>query len=164
MIRRRRDNFGFTLIELIVVMVLIAIMLAVVAPSLSGFGSGRKLDNAVDQFLATTRWAQSQAVMDAQPLAIQIDSSANTYLVNTVNGDTRTPVAGEFGQAVTLPTGFKIELVSGGSGGNGGGNLILFQPDSRCTPAVVRFTSNLNETADVASNSPAEPFAKVVAK
>jgi len=135
-------------------------MLAVVAPSLSGFGSGRKLDNAVDQFLSTTRWAQNQAVMDAQPLAIQIDPSANTYLVTTVNGDTRTPVAGEFGQAVELPSGFKIAMVSGGSESN----VILFYPDFRCTPAVVRFTSNLNETADVASNSPAEPFAKVVAK
>jgi len=157
---RRRTNLGFTLIELIIVMVLIAIMLAVVAPSLSGFGSGRKLDNAVDHFLATTRWAQSQAVADAQPMAIQIDPSANTYLVDSVNGDTRTPVSGEFGQAVQLPSGFKIEMVSGGAESN----VILFHPDSRCTPAVVRFTSNLSETADVASNSPAEPFAKVVAK
>ena len=80
--------------------------------------------------------------------------------MQVVNGDQRTTATGDLGQTVTLPTGFTIAVTSGGSGDN----LILFQPDARCTPATVHFGSKLGDSIDVAANSPAEPFVKVVAK
>ena len=158
--RRRPNNFAFTLIELIVVLVIIAIMLAIFLPSLSGWGEGRKLDNTAEQFLAAARWAQSQAVSDAQPYAIEIDPSANTYVVDSVDGDNRTPATGEYGQTSVLPSGFTIEMTSGGAADN----LIVFQPDARCTPATVRFKSKRGDAIDISAPSPAQPFVKVVSK
>ena len=146
---------------MILVLVIIAIMLAVAAPTLSGWGQGRKLDNAVDQFLAATRWAQSQAIADAQLYAISIDPTTNSYVVQVVNGDQKSAAKGEFGQTTPLPTGFTIAVTSGGGSAD---NLILFQPDARCTPATLRIASNLGDSISVAAASPAEPFAKVVAK
>jgi len=73
---------GFTLIELILVMTLLAIVLAISSPALSKFFKGRGLDNESRRFLALTRHAQSRAVSEGVPMVLWFDPEARTYGVN----------------------------------------------------------------------------------
>jgi len=73
---------GFTLIELILVMTLLAIVLAVSSPALSKFFKGRGLDNESRRFLALTRHAQSRAVAEGVPMVLWFDAEARTYGLN----------------------------------------------------------------------------------
>lgn len=74
-----RAKSGFTLIELIVVMALLATVLAVAAPSLSRFFRSRTLDSEACRFVALTRYAQSRAVSEGVPMLLWIDCEAGRY-------------------------------------------------------------------------------------
>jgi len=73
---------AFTLIELILVMALLAIVLAIAAPSLSRFFHSRSLDNEARRFLALTRAAQSRAVSDGVPMVVWFDTKQRAYGLN----------------------------------------------------------------------------------
>lgn len=77
-IRRR----GFTLIELILVMALLAIVLGVSAPSLSRFFRSRSLDSEAKRFLALTRHAQSRAVSEGVPMVLWLETEQRIYGLN----------------------------------------------------------------------------------
>lgn len=74
-----RPQGGFTLIELILVMTMLVILLAVVAPSLSQFFRGRTLDSEAKRFLALTRYGQSRAVSEGVPMFLWIDPTQKEY-------------------------------------------------------------------------------------
>ena len=171
MTRQPAQLRGFTLIELILVLVIISITLALAAPSLRGWGQGQKLRNAADSFIAATGYARGLAVSTAKPHVVEIDSSANTFVVQRVEVDgSRKPVNGDMGQPVTLPTDYTIRLVTGGGSGavtegvaTGGAASIVFYPDSRNTPATVELKASNGDIIQLASESPADPFRKVEA-
>ncbi len=155
---RRRDNFGFTLIELVVVLTIITIALGMAAPSLRGWSDGAKLRDATDQFIATTQYARNQAVLSASEHRITIDSSSTAYALERQSGTTSEALAGDWGQPAELPVHFSIQIISGGENG-----AIVFYPDARSAPAVVRITSARGEIIDIASAFPAAPFARLEA-
>ena len=59
---------AFTLIELILVVVLLATLVAVVAPSLFGSSRGRELGNQATAVLAATEYARSEAISQGVPM------------------------------------------------------------------------------------------------
>ena len=73
---------AFTLIELILVMALLAIVLAVSAPSLSRFFRSRSLDSEAKRFLALTRYAQSRAVSEGVPMVLWLETEQRGYGLN----------------------------------------------------------------------------------
>jgi len=73
---------GFTLIELILVMALLAIVLAISVPALSRFFHSRGLDNEGRRFLALTRAAQSRAVSEGVPMVVWFDTKQHAYGLN----------------------------------------------------------------------------------
>ncbi len=54
-------SFGFTLLELLVVMVMVGVLVAIAAPSWLGFVHNRRLTSAQSQAFSTLRLAQSNA-------------------------------------------------------------------------------------------------------
>lgn len=70
---------GFTLVELILVMTLLAVILSLAAPSLSKFFHGRTLDSESRRFLALTRYGQSRAVSEGTPMVLWTDPKTRTY-------------------------------------------------------------------------------------
>jgi len=70
---------GFTLIELILVLTLLAIMTSLAAPSLSNFFRGRALDAEARQLLALTHAGQSRAVASGFPMLLWLDGPGHSY-------------------------------------------------------------------------------------
>ena len=150
-IQQRR---GFTMIEIVLVLVIISTAMALSAPSLRGWGQGAKLRDASEQFVSATRWSRAQAIATATPHRIDVDAATASYSVTVQRGSEHVPVAGDLGRPTVLPEGYRIQLASGGEDAQG----IAFHPNGRSTPAVVRFTSTTGETVEVACAFPADLF------
>jgi type II secretion system protein H len=74
------DRFkGFTLLELIVVMVILATVLALAGPSLRGFFGSRQLPDTAAQILALTQFARSQAISEGIIYRLNFNTSKREY-------------------------------------------------------------------------------------
>lgn len=73
---------AFTLIELILVMALLAVVLAISAPSLSRFFRSRSLESEARRFMALTRAAQSRAVSEGVPMVLWLETKSRAYGLN----------------------------------------------------------------------------------
>jgi Tfp pilus assembly protein FimT len=136
---------------------IIALTTSLAAPSLGGWSDGARMRNACDDFLSTVRLARGQSILTATEYVLMIDRTTNTYALSTRAGNTLSPAPGDWGTAVELPNGFRLDIVSGGEGSAS----IVFYPDGRATPALVRIVSARGTAREIASNAPAEPFAIV---
>lgn len=76
---RRRNTGAFTLMELLLVLALLAMAVAIAAPSLSRFFKGRALDNEARRMLALTHYGQSRAVSEGMPMVMWFKPDENTY-------------------------------------------------------------------------------------
>jgi Tfp pilus assembly protein FimT len=135
----------------------LTVTIAITAPSLRGWSHGAKLRDAGQQVLSATHYARSQAAATATPHRIVIDTAANTYAVNLLNGQTWEPVPGEWGYANAVPEHYRIEWV----GLDPAVSTIDFYPNGRTTPGTLRLTSQTGEAIEFICAVPAEPFTKV---
>lgn len=74
---------GFTLIELILVMAVLAVVLGVAAPSLSRFFQGRKVEEEAMRFVALTHYAQSRAIHEGVPMILWLEPESGRYGVES---------------------------------------------------------------------------------
>ncbi|MFI5357949.1 MAG: GspH/FimT family pseudopilin [Opitutales bacterium] len=92
MLRSRPDKPGrrfpraFTLIELMLVMALLAIVTALVAPSMLSFFHGRALNEEAERLLTLTQYARSRAIAEGVPVVLWIDSAKSAYGQNIQTG------------------------------------------------------------------------------
>jgi type II secretion system protein H len=152
---RHRAQFGFTLLELILVMAILAIVLALAAPKLQGWREGGKLRNSADDFISATKYARSQSVSSGYVCSVTIDKQNGTYVVQQQSGQNYTNVAGEFGQPMSILEGGQIEAIDSGKAAI---NQILFYPTGRVQPASVKITANDGESVTITCPTPAEDF------
>jgi prepilin-type N-terminal cleavage/methylation domain-containing protein len=143
---------GFTLLETVITLVLIALVLAAAAPALRGWGRGAKLRDAATQFLAVTGYARSQAAATAMTHRLLIEPDGSGYQVAILAEGQLQLARGEFGGRVSLPLGYRIEIVSATGAG------IDFHPSGRTSPAVVRIRAESGESIDLVCDTPAQPF------
>ena len=149
---------AFTLIELILVMALLAIVLAISAPSLSRFFKSRSLESEAGRFLALTRHAQSRAVSEGVPMVLWFETKQRLYGLNAdktfVEDD---PKAEQFQVDETLETEVRLssEAVAASQASQfknekqttSGLYLLHFNPDgfvSTSSPEVVVFRQKDN--------------------
>lgn len=77
--RRNARGAGFTLLELILVLFLLALVASYVAPQMSTFFRGRTLNLEARRLLALTHQAQSRAVAEGVPVVLWIDPRTSRY-------------------------------------------------------------------------------------
>ena len=155
---RRTAHPGFTLLELVLVMVIIAITLAAVAPKLRGWSRGRELRNQADQFIYITRFARAQAASDGTTYRLTIDSNAGTYQLTKQEGPNFVAVPFDFGEAQRLPEGYHVEIAAQ-QGAPTTSNTIDFYSSGRTQTAQVRIVAPDGDSTQVACPSAAEEFA-----
>jgi prepilin-type N-terminal cleavage/methylation domain-containing protein len=146
---------GFTLLELIVVMLILCISLATVAPTLRGFWDGGQLRNSALQILALTRWARTQAVTSTRVHALRFDPGERTYRLEAAEGLTFLPIPSDFGRLFTAPEEYEIEVtvVPGAER-----NCIRFYPDGRSDGIRIRIIAPENGEIRLEARSPTEQF------
>ncbi len=79
-------TYRFSLLELIVVMVLLTIGTALVAPRLTGFFQGRRLDDEARRLWALSRFAREEAIRHAVPVRLWIDNENGQYGADSLPG------------------------------------------------------------------------------
>ncbi len=154
MISRVSTSSGYTLLELVLVLAIIATALASVAPSFTGFLKGRKTDEAAMRFVALTHWARSQAISDGTSYQITLDTQAGKWWVSVEDDDSFTDITGPIGRVYTAGEGVQIEtgipLVDGK-------RVITFDAYGRSDVGVVHFVG-ANSDIEVACDAPVDEF------
>ena len=99
---------GFTLLEMILVMCIIAILAGVLVPSLSGFAAGRRTSNAATLVLSLANYARTQAVSEGAVYRLNFDDNARTVWLTKQTEGLFQPAKGDWGERQTLPDGVRM--------------------------------------------------------
>jgi general secretion pathway protein H len=125
-----RLHQGFTLVELLVVLVIASLVLALVGTSISRSVSGAEMRVAARKMTASLRYTRTRAILDKQE---------QVFLVDTENRKYMAPKRPE----VELPEGMKVALTTARSeltAESVGG--IRFYPDGGSTGGFVELDAN----------------------
>ena len=153
------DVRGFSLLELIAVMIILALTLAVTAPSLRGFAASQETQETARNMLTLIQWARMQAAADARPYRLNINPNLpyNGYWVEVQEAGEFKPVASDFGRRFSFPQGMVLEWRVPAGGQNTQG-YITVNPNGTYEPATLRLIGRANAAFELTCLTPAEPF------
>lgn len=128
-----RNNKGFTLVEIMVVMVIIALVMGMVATSLSSSVSAAEARAATRKLVASLRYTRARAIIDKSEKVFQVNTEERSY-----QAPGRKQVKLPEGVDVTITTA-RSEITSEDVAG------IRFFPDGGSTGGHIELTVNDRE-------------------
>jgi prepilin-type N-terminal cleavage/methylation domain-containing protein len=162
---RGRDNFpatarGFTLMELVLVMLILAIVAAVSAPNLRNFIAGRRAGDTAAQIVALAQFARSQAIAEGRVYQLEIDTSSGMVSVSYRNAANEVqPAESDVGAPVRLPgTVGQLRMDSDLPVGDQGVHIAHFYPTGRVEPGSITVTDDRNQEVKIVCESPSENY------
>ena len=147
---------GFTLLELILVMVILSTVLAMAAPSLRGFFGSRKTHDTASQILSLTQFARSQAISEGIIYRLNFDTRERTYWLTAQKSGTFEMLDTEFGQIFTLPTDIALELKDAEE--EGYEVFFIFTPQGIVTAGTIRLIDRRGLALEVTCPTVTESF------
>ncbi len=151
---------GFTLLELVLVMVVICTVLAMAAPSLRGFFASRETSDAAAQIVALTQLARSQSIAEGRVYRLNLDVQEGTYWLTVQEGGAFKNIHSEFGRVFSLPKGTLVEWESPSE--EVWRDCIEFYPDGRTQASGIRLIGLHGDVVEVICLSPTELFRVIV--
>lgn len=147
-LNERARRCAFTLIELILVMALLVVAVAIVAPRMTDFVRGRALDSEARRLMALMHAGQSRAVSEGMPMVLWFDEKQNSCGL-----EEETPPKGGDPNAEDLTISEYVQvapITTGSLSATRFNNLpaIRFLPDGTIdenSPQTVRLTEGNNE-------------------
>lgn len=130
MLTQTSKGRGFTLVELLVVMVIAALVLALVGTSISRSVSGAEMRSAAHKVAANLRYTRTQAILQKEEKVFVVDTESRTF-----QAPEREPVELPEGMNVALTTA-RTELTGESAGG------IRFYPDGGSTGGLVQLETD----------------------
>ncbi len=142
-----RATKGFTLIELTVALVVLALLAAVTVPSMQKFSSSMRYHDAVRHLVLSAREAKRKARVTGKPVDLLIDTDRKRYLLSVDAGITdlehgATPLPSELNLEVTYarevsPANGIAAIRFYPEGGATGGEISLQRPSGSGVRLVV---------------------------
>lgn len=137
-----RPRTGFTLLELIVVMAILAIITGMVVPIFATSFAGIQLRNARSGFLSVLYHTQERAVAESREYRLFLDTKDNSYWVEyvaEVEDDKKTfeAVTEDFGVKQTLPVYLKFDRIRGPKDREHNANYIGCYPNGACDRVTI---------------------------
>jgi type II secretion system protein H len=114
---------GFTLIELMLVLALLAMMVAIVAPKMARSSRARNLEQEALRFVALTEYARDEAVSQGVSMAIYVETQTQRFGMEPASGASGVEVRKEF----TLHDDLHFEELKSTSKKEG--RVITYNPD-----------------------------------
>jgi Tfp pilus assembly protein FimT len=158
---------AFTLIEMLVLIIIIAVFAAAVVPSYSRMFARTRFENDVREVRDLFAHARERAIARDTTAQLMFDAQTQTFavMVNAAPPPTDQPIAfaddpqimnaasqSEPPKGYTLPADVRVESFAvGGTGGNAGtgSSAIRFRSDGTCDGAQLRMVSENGYTADL---------------
>jgi type II secretion system protein H len=153
--RRRTERSAFTLLELVLVMMVIATVLAMAAPSLRGWHKGSKLKDAAAEFITLTELARTRSVSSTTVHRLMVDAGSGRCFLAVQNGQQGFEEIRDELSGFSLPEGYRIDMTEPSGARR---DSVDFFPTGRTQEARVRITSPEGETADIQCATPTEGF------
>lgn len=153
-----RDR-GFTLLELILVMVVLSTVLAMAGPSLRGFFASRKTHDTAAQILALTQLARSQAISEGIVYRLNFDTRESTYWLTAQQAGLFEELKTDFGRTFTLPKDVVMELEDLDSAD--GETFLKFTPQGTVTAGTVRLIDRAGRALEITCPTVTESFSIV---
>ncbi|HWE93280.1 MAG TPA: prepilin-type N-terminal cleavage/methylation domain-containing protein [Tepidisphaeraceae bacterium] len=172
-----RCGGGFTLLELLLVLAIIAIIVGLARPMLNNFARGRQLGDTAEEVIIRARWAHTQAVargisyrlnFDPTKREIWLTMQTGPAFQNMLQSQNAVPgqplgtnsatfdvIGDEMGQVFTVPDGitFKCSLVQ-----QADGMYVEFHPSGRSDPASISFTDQSGRVIETGTLTATEMF------
>lgn len=146
---------GFTLLELVLVLLVITIAVGIAAPSLRGWSRGSKMRDTADQVITLARLARTQAATTAQLHRLTLDARNNRCVVQIQNGEQFDDMSEGDGGVYNIPEGVKVTLTDLQ---NAPREFIEFQPNGRIQTSRFRITMDDDYQTVIECATPAEGF------
>jgi len=167
------------LLELILVMLIVAVVMAMAAPSLGLFASARPVTDTAALLVCLADYARTQAIAEGRLYRLAFDLERGAVRLMVQDGTEFQPVRSEPGREFLFPAGTRAEwvtqpalqadttvpglvmpgqVVTGDDTGNPSTTTVTFFPDGRCQPCRLRLTDRKGNTVDVECRSPSERF------
>lgn len=122
-----RLRTGFTLLEMLVVLVILGLSLAVVVPAINK-GLGGSLDDAARDVQVGLRKARSEAVLNKRNVALWVDVQSKTFGLDSGRGKR------------SLPRGLEVSARVADSEKQGARAAVRFFPDGSSTGGRIRLS------------------------
>lgn len=118
---------SFTIIELLLVVVIIAVIAALAVPNFGGTYARVQLRKAADDLAYHMRYAQSYAITKNTPVRLEFDSSFAQYWLTRRSADDAAQdvfigLTGRMGEVISVPRGVQVSFEDGEP-------LLYFYPD-----------------------------------
>lgn len=177
--RSIKGKKGFTLLELLFVMLIAAVLVARAAPYLGSFTGARKTLNFAYRIAALTDYARSMAVSEGRVYVLNADYERGILWLTAQKGGSFERLSTEHGRDFLLPEGINIEIDQEygffektnvpGLAAAGYSDLavvppvhgvfhVTFYPGAIVQPAVFRISDSRGNVFKVISRSPSEGF------
>ena len=157
MIRIDRTTRGFTLIELILVMLIIGLMLTVVVPSMGGLLKAQRLDQCARTIAGMLKEARVRAAGDAKAYRLVIDTEDSTCWLEALTPQGFDRPESSQGKILELGDDLMFELEGGEEEGTR--LMVRVEPDGMAELAQVTITRNQDgKQLAVYCRTPTEAF------
>lgn len=144
---RRRTGWAFTLVEMTVVIVLVAVLAGMALPMLSGAAASTHLKEQAHGLLTAARYAREYALTHRVDCRLVIDPAAGQYALqrrdqDAAGGETFVPIGLGWGRPVVLSGGVRFSRVEiDPADGRTQDSWITFRPTGQADAALVELSA-----------------------